>query len=108
MGHSFGEYAAACVAGVFSLADATRIVVARGRLAAGLPPGGTMAVVEASEDEIRTAIAQQGTDVAIAAFNGPTNTVVSGAKKALIAGKQPASTPSRPTRPISTTWQAKS
>jgi acyl transferase domain-containing protein len=80
MGHSFGEYAAACVAGLFSIDDAARIVVARGRLAAALPPGGAMAVIEASEDDARAAIAQRGAGVVIAAFNAPTNTVISGPK----------------------------
>ena len=83
MGHSFGEYAAACIAGVVSLDDAARIVVARGRLAAALPAGGAMAVVEASEDETRAAIASLGADVVVAAINAPTNTVVSGVSRAV-------------------------
>ncbi|HEY4303069.1 MAG TPA: beta-ketoacyl synthase N-terminal-like domain-containing protein [Gemmatimonadaceae bacterium] len=85
MGHSFGEYAAACVAGVFSLEDAAKIVVARGRLAAALPPGGAMAVVEASESEVRARIERERATIAIAAFNGPTNTVVSGEQSAVEA-----------------------
>jgi acyl transferase domain-containing protein/ubiquinone/menaquinone biosynthesis C-methylase UbiE len=85
MGHSFGEYAAACVAGLFSLEDAARIVVARGRLAAALPPGGTMAVIEASEDETRAAIARVAPAVAIAAMNAPANTAISGAAAGVAA-----------------------
>jgi acyl transferase domain-containing protein/predicted O-methyltransferase YrrM len=85
MGHSFGEYAAACVAGVLTLADAARIVVARGRSSALAPGDGVMVIVEASGDEVEQAIAAEGGAVSIAALNGPTNTVISGERRAVEA-----------------------
>ena len=80
MGHSFGEYAAACVAGVVSLADAAKMVVTRGRLVAALPGDGLMTVVEASESEVTDAMRIQGGVVAIAAINGPSTCVISGVR----------------------------
>ncbi|PSR19688.1 beta-ketoacyl synthase [filamentous cyanobacterium CCP3] len=83
MGHSVGEYVAACVAGVFSLEDGLKLIAARGRLMQALPSTGSMVVVMASEAEVRSLIGTAHQDCAIAAINGPQNTVVSGPQAAL-------------------------
>jgi acyl transferase domain-containing protein len=83
IGHSVGEYAAACAAGVFSLEDGLRLITERGRLLASLPPGGQMASVFAEPQEVAAAIAPLANRVAIAAVNGPANMVISGEAEAV-------------------------
>ena len=80
LGHSVGEYVAACVAGVFSLKDGLSLIAERGRLMQGLPLNGAMAVVFASEAEVAKVVAARAHEVSIAAINGPDNIVVSGSR----------------------------
>lgn len=86
LGHSVGEYAAACLAGVMSLEDAVRLICARARLMVEQCKTGSMLVVHASRGETQALLARLG-DVAqqlsVAAHNGPANTVVAGCSQTL-------------------------
>ena len=74
LGHSVGEYVAACLAGVFSPEDGLALVAARGRLMDELPPGG-MLTVHLPEEEVRRML---DGGLSIAAVNAPRMCVVSG------------------------------
>lgn len=74
IGHSLGEYVAACLAGIFTLEDALKVVVERARLMQ-LAPHGAMLVVPLSEAEIMPLL---NGEVSLAAVNAPSLCVVSG------------------------------
>ncbi|WP_141725744.1 acyltransferase domain-containing protein, partial [Streptomyces sp. SceaMP-e96] len=84
VGHSQGEIAAACVAGILSLRDGARVVALRsqaiGRVLAGR---GGMVSVAGSREAVQDRIARWGERLSVAAINGPSSTVVSGEPEAL-------------------------
>lgn len=88
LGHSVGEIAAACVAGILDLEDAAALVAARGRLMQSLPPGGEMAAVLAGEQTVSRAIEALGDRLSVAAINGPAETVIAGEAAAVAEAVQ--------------------
>ena len=81
LGHSIGEFVAACLAGVFSLEDASRLVATRGKLMHDLPAGGMLSV-RLPEGEIRSRLNGK---LSMAALNSPALCVVAGPFDALDA-----------------------
>ncbi|MCF1495771.1 acyltransferase domain-containing protein [Agrobacterium vitis] len=81
IGHSVGEYVAACLAGVFSLEDALRVVCARGRLMQACEPGAMLSVM-LSQLEAESVLSP---DVDLAAVNGPRSCVLAGRTEAIAA-----------------------
>ena len=77
MGHSVGEYAAACFAGAFNLEDGLMLAAARGRFMHQAPGDGAMAAILAAPSRVEKVLGEYP-GVTIAAFNGPRNVVVSG------------------------------
>lgn len=79
LGHSVGEYVAACLSGVFSIEDALRLVAVRGELMQRMPPG-SMLAVPMSEAEV-TSLLHEALD--LAAVNAPNQCVLSGSEPAI-------------------------
>jgi acyl transferase domain-containing protein len=79
LGHSIGEITAACVAGVFSLEDALRVVLFRGRVMQSAPRG-VMLSVRAPAEEIASEL---GPELGLAAVNAPRACVVAGPEGAI-------------------------
>ncbi|QOC95183.1 amino acid adenylation domain-containing protein [Micromonospora craniellae] len=83
VGHSLGEFVAACLAGVFELPDVLRLIAMRGVMMRDLPSG-AMASVAAPEKRVRELLASAGlVSVSVAAVNGPGLCVVSGPHPAI-------------------------
>ncbi len=80
MGHSLGEYVAACIAGVFTLEESLRLVAERAKLMQALPTNGAMLSILADQETVQSIIAPYPEEITIAAFNGPQSIVLSGAK----------------------------
>ncbi|QFS52514.1 type I polyketide synthase [Nostoc sphaeroides] len=84
IGHSIGEYVAACLAGVFSLEDALKLVALRGQIMQQLPKGAMLAV-SLSQQELQPFL---NYEISLAASNGPSLCVVSGSVEAIDALQQ--------------------
>jgi acyl transferase domain-containing protein/thioesterase domain-containing protein/acyl carrier protein len=80
IGHSAGEYAAACFAGVMSVADALSVVLLRGQLFEAVPPG-SMVSVDLPEAQLRALM--RGLNLDIAAVNAPDLCIASGPLQAM-------------------------
>ncbi|MBB6244970.1 type I polyketide synthase, partial [Rhodanobacter sp. MP1X3] len=80
IGHSLGEFVAACLAGVFSIEDGLRLVAVRGRLMQAMAPGRMLSVLE---DEVSLRAQLTGESLDVAAVNGPGQTVVAGPVEAI-------------------------
>jgi acyl transferase domain-containing protein/SAM-dependent methyltransferase len=88
LGHSLGEYAAACVSGMLSLEDGIKCVIERGRLTHELPADGAMAAVFAPEAVVQAELANGPAALTIAAYNGPEHFVISGPRHLVDAATQ--------------------
>jgi len=82
-GHSVGEFAAACVAGVLTLESALALLIARARLMGALPENGAMLAVSGGEADVAPLLARDG--VELGAVNSPRQVVLTGASPAIHA-----------------------
>ncbi|MCM2438763.1 SDR family NAD(P)-dependent oxidoreductase [Agrobacterium vitis] len=85
IGHSLGEYTAACLAGLFEFPDALRLVATRSRLMQEAEPAGWMLAVALSAEDTTRLIADLGGDLWIAAINAPNSVVISGTSTNIMA-----------------------
>jgi acyl transferase domain-containing protein/acyl carrier protein len=85
IGHSIGEYTAACLAGVFSLEDALTLVAARGELMQQMPPGSMLSLPMSEEELLPLLEGDISLSLSLAALNSPTRCVVSGTGEAVDA-----------------------
>lgn len=87
IGHSLGEYAAACVAGVFGVEEGLELVGARGRSFAAVPGAGRMVAVQCPDpaelEQLEQLVAAQGDAATVAAYNAPGRVTVSGTDDAM-------------------------
>lgn len=84
MGHSVGEYTAACVAGVFDFRTGLALIAERGRLMQSLPTGGTMAAAKVGGTALQGHIdSSEVQGVHVAAYNGPESSVMAGTQNAV-------------------------
>ncbi|MBO2456941.1 type I polyketide synthase [Actinomadura violacea] len=83
VGHSQGEIAAACVAGILSLEDAAKVVALRSKALTVLAGRGGMLSIAEPADKVRERLSEWGERLSVAAVNGPSATVVSGEPDAL-------------------------
>lgn len=81
IGHSVGEYAAACIAGIFSLEDGIKLIAMRGKLMQQLPEGGQMAAIFTDRETVEAQLKPYSPEASVAAVNGPKLTVISGRKE---------------------------
>ena len=86
LGHSVGEYAAACIAGAYEIEVGARLIAERGRRMQALPGSGAMLAIQGEETEVErvsTELLKNEPDVSIAARNAPGSIVLSGARSAI-------------------------
>ncbi|MCU0289834.1 MAG: acyltransferase domain-containing protein, partial [Acidobacteria bacterium] len=78
MGHSIGEYAAACIAGLFPLEQAVKLVAARAKLMQEIPVNGLMVGVLMNEAKAKSLVEKYPGSASIAAVNSPNSVTLSG------------------------------
>ncbi|GAA0644495.1 hypothetical protein GCM10010174_79340 [Kutzneria viridogrisea] len=103
LGHSVGELAAACVAGVFDLEQGLRLAAERGRLVQELVPPGAMLAVFTEEQAVR-AMLDEWPGLAVAAVNGSRNVAVAGASTLVATFAEDLAERGIDTRPLNSTY----